>query len=86
MSRKLYRRPRGGEKACCWWVKEYVQKRENIEEKIKELQVKLKKMPKGELGCYKNGKSFKWFDYSGKTRKYIYKKDRDLAQKLALKK
>ena len=46
----------------------------------------LKKMPKGELGCYKNGKSFKWFDYSGKTRKCIYKKDRDLAQKLALKK
>ena len=43
-------------------------------------------MPKGELACFKNGKSFKWFDYSGKTRKYIYKKDRELAQKLALKK
>ena len=43
-------------------VYEKLEKRQlNIEEKIKELEAKLKKMPKGELACFKNGKSFKWF-------------------------
>lgn len=46
----------------------------------------LKKMPKGELRCSKNGQNYKWFDYAGEKRKYIYKKDREFAQQLALKK
>lgn len=59
---------------------------ELLNKKIKDLQNVLENMPKGELGCSKNGNSFKWFDYSGEERKYIYKKDRKLAEKLALKK
>lgn len=47
---------------------------------------KLKKLPKENLGCAKNGTSYKWYSYSDNSRKYIYKKDRSYAEKLALKK
>lgn len=52
----------------------------------KELQAKLKKAPKGSLLCNKNGKYSKWF-YSEKASRYSYlpKKERALAESLALK-
>ena len=58
-----------------------------LSRQIKELETKLKKAPKGSLHCDKNGKYSKWY-YSEKESHYSYlpKKERILAEKLAMKK
>lgn len=46
----------------------------------------LKTFPPGKLICSRNGKQFKWYCSDGKHKTYIPKKNRDLAEKLAIKK
>lgn len=54
---------------------------------IKELEFKLRKAPDGELRCARNGNGVKWYYYGNTTRRvYLPKKNRGLAEKLALKK
>ena len=54
---------------------------------IKELETKLRKAPDGELRCARNGNGVKWYYYGDTAgRAYLPKKNRTLAQKLALKK
>lgn len=57
-----------------------------LEKQIKIIQEKLKHFPKGKLICSCNGKYYKWYVSDGKKEKYIPKKQRDLAEKLAFKK
>lgn len=58
----------------------------NIKTQIKNLQAKINSLPEGDLHCIKNGKYIKWFVTNRKTTRYIPKKERPLAEALALKK
>lgn len=57
-----------------------------IEQSILALQEQLKHFPDGKLFCSKNGKYLKWYLTDGKNQQYLPKKDRELAEKMALKK
>lgn len=57
-----------------------------LETNIKSIEKLLSTLPKGNLICSKNGSYYKWFHYIGKKRTYIPKSNRELAEKLALKK
>lgn len=57
-----------------------------IEQKIKQLQTQLAKLPEGNIYCSRTGKYVKWFQSDGKHQIYIPKKNRHLAEQLALKK
>ena len=57
-----------------------------LEKQAEIIRKKLRIMPSGELLCNKNGKYSRWYCTDGKTRKYISKKDREYAAKLAEKK
>lgn len=59
---------------------------QRLEKQIKTLQEKLKHFPKGKLICSRNGKYYKWYVSDGKKEKYIPKKQRQFAEKLAFKK
>lgn len=50
------------------------------------MQAQLKSLPDGQLFCNKNGNRYKWFHSIENKRKYITKKDRSLAEQLAIKK
>ena len=63
-----------------------LKKNKKIEQKIKQIQTKLKKLPEGQLYCSSSGKYTKWFCSNGKDQIYIPKKKRRLAEQLALKK
>ena len=60
--------------------------RKHLESKIINIKEKLETLPKENLRCARNKNSYKWYSYSDNSRKYIYKKDRTYAEKLALKK
>ncbi len=55
-------------------------------QKIKIIESQIEKLPEGKIVCAKNGKGYKWYHSDGRNEKYIYKKDRDFAEKLTLKK
>ena len=57
-----------------------------LEEQIQELQRKLEKLPEGKLICCKDGKGYRWYQSDGHKKVYLYKKQRTLAEKLALRK
>ena len=57
-----------------------------LEEQMQELQRKLEKLPEGKLICCKDGKGYRWYQSDGHKKVYLYKKQRDLAEKLALRK
>lgn len=59
---------------------------EHIQAQIEALQKKIKALPKGALLCVRNGNYIKWFKSNGKHPIYIPKKERHLAEALALKK
>lgn len=52
---------------------------------IKVLEAQLKKMPPGGISCARNGTSYKWYHCMGKIVKYIPKREKEFAQKLAYK-
>ena len=57
-----------------------------IDEKIASLKMKIESMPEGKLLCTKNGHNITWRVSNGHTAKYLPKKERWLAEKLAHKK
>ena len=57
-----------------------------IEQKIKSLKKQLARLPEGKLFISRSGKYTKWFLSDGKNQTYLPKQDRQLAEKLALKK
>ena len=57
-----------------------------LEEEICMLQAELRKLPAGKFFCTENGKYYKWYLTDGKNNTYIPKKDRILAEKLAMRK
>lgn len=59
-------------------------KSQELEKQISDLQKQMKKLPKGKLICAKNGTYYKWYRSIGKKKTYISKKNRHLAQQLAL--
>ena len=63
-----------------------LKKSKKIAEKIKLIQTKLKKLSEGQLYCSSSGKYTKWFRSNGQEQIYIPKKQRHLAEQLALKK
>ena len=63
-----------------------LKKKAKIEQKIKRIQSKLKKLPEGQIYCSNSGKYTKWFHSNGQEQIYIPKKQRRLAEQLALKK
>lgn len=60
--------------------------REQIIKKMHGIERQQKKLPEGKLICSHTGKYCKWECSNGKTKTYIPKKDRILAEKLAAKK
>ena len=60
-------------------------RREQIEKEISFLHEQIKMQPAGKLLCAGNGKYVKWFVRNGKGKKYLYKKDYKVAEKLAVK-
>ena len=60
--------------------------REQLEAQIKSIGLELKRLPRKHIYCTRNGKFYKWYESNGKTSKYIPKKKREYAEKLARKK
>ena len=57
-----------------------------LEKRIEELQAQIEKLPAGKLICASNRKWQKWYISDGHTSTYLPKKERETAEKLALKK
>lgn len=57
-----------------------------LDDHIDRLHAQLQTLPEGKLLCVHNGKYHKWFQSNGQTQSYIPKKERHLAEQLALKK
>lgn len=57
-----------------------------LENQIQNLQLQLNKLPQGKLICASNGKWQKWYRSDGQKSTYLPKKEKILAQQLALKK
>lgn len=60
--------------------------KEKLEQQITKIQEQLKQLPEGQLFYSCSGKYVKWFWYNKKKQSYIPKKQRKLAEKLAMKK
>lgn len=63
-----------------------LEKSGEIEEKIVKLKKQLEILPEGKLVCNLNGPNSKWFQSDGHNKVYIPKRNRALAEKLAVKK
>lgn len=63
-----------------------LKERKDTEQKIKLLELQIRKLPKGNLLCVHNGKYRKWYQANGKKPIYIPKKNKKLAEQLALRK
>lgn len=63
-----------------------VKEKEKLNEEIKLLQKKMKGLPEGELICSSNGKYVKCYNNIGGKYHYIYSDNKELAEKLAIKK
>lgn len=57
-----------------------------LEKEINSLQVEIQKLPEGKLICSRNRNYYKWYQSDGTNQIYISKKERHLAEKLAVKK
>lgn len=57
-----------------------------IENKLKTIEFELKKLPEGTLICSQNNTRYKWYNSNGKSKTYIPKANRKLAEQLALRK
>ena len=63
-----------------------LKKRQQLEHQICKIKNRLQKLPEGKLVCNLNGANSKWFRSDGHNKVYIPKSDRQLAEKLAIKK
>ena len=59
---------------------------DRLEKEIIELEQQLKEYPEGKLFITRNGKHYKWYQTDGHTQVYLPKKERGLAEQLAVKK
>lgn len=59
---------------------------QQLEREIKSIKAQLRNLPKGKIVFSHTGKYCKWYQSDGKNKVYIPKKDRHLAEALALKK
>ncbi|MBQ7780982.1 MAG: ATPase [Lachnospiraceae bacterium] len=57
-----------------------------IESQILNLQKQINTLPSGNLSCAGNGTHYKWYQCDNRTNTYIPKKNKELAEQLALKK
>ncbi len=57
-----------------------------IETQIQSVKKQIKHLPSGTLWCARNGEHYKWYQHNNHTNAYIPKKQRQLAEQLALKK
>lgn len=57
-----------------------------LEERVRQIDHELKRLPKENIYCCKNGNGYKWYETDGHTSHYISKKNRDYAELLAYKK
>ena len=60
--------------------------KQRLEKRIVDLQSQIKDLPKGKLICASNSKWFKWYTSDGHNSTYLPKKERKVAEQLALKK
>lgn len=60
--------------------------RNRLEKQIEELEQQLKGYPAGKLFITRNGNRYKWYRTDGHTQVYLPKKERNLAEQLAVKK
>ena len=63
-----------------------LKERDRLELKMIEIEKQLKELPEGKLFCVSNGKYYKWYCSDGHNQVYIPKRERKLAEKLAIKK
>lgn len=63
-----------------------LKEKKKIEEQINLLESQVNQLPDGKIFCTHFGKYTKWYQTDGKTQIYIPKKERHLAEQLALKK
>lgn len=63
-----------------------IDEKTKLEKQIKEIQLRISKLPAGKLICNHNGKYLKWHVSDGKNKVYIPKKERKLIEQLAIKK
>jgi len=61
-------------------------KHRELELQLQNIQRQLQDLPSGNLICARNGKQYKWYKHTGQSNIYLPKKDRQLAEQLALKK
>lgn len=57
-----------------------------LEEEIASVEAQLRELPDGKLICARNGARYKWYSSDGQNQTYIPKRNRKLAEQLALKK
>lgn len=57
-----------------------------IEQKLLSIQTQLQTLPQGKLICSRNQNRYKWYISNGHTKIYLPKKERKLAEQLAVKK
>ena len=63
-----------------------IAEKQRLEKEIKSIQDKICELPQGKLICVHNGTYIKWFQSDGHNITYIPKKERKLAEQLAMKK
>lgn len=68
------------------FVRQMLDRRNELDEKISAIQQKLLNYPDGKLICTQNGKYIKWYHSDGHIQTYIPKKKREYAEQLAEKK
>ena len=61
-------------------------KNQKLKQEITELQLKLGECPEGNLNCVNNKGYYKWYYHKDSMQLYIPKKQRKLAEQLAVKK
>ena len=57
-----------------------------LQRKLQELQAKIDDFPEGKLVCARNGDGYSWYNSNGHEKVYIPRKNRALAEQLAVKK
>lgn len=63
-----------------------LKEKKKLEQQINSLQQQINQLPDGKIFCTHYGKYTKWYRNDGETQTYISKKERHLAEQLALKK
>ena len=61
-------------------------RKKQLESQIVQIQKELEKMPDGYLRCERNGRYIKWFYYHDGISEYVSKKQKALAEQLAIRK